>query len=273
VIGGFELDRIELSHILTIMQRAEEAGVSETGRLVRARIERVINAAMAKGHCDAARRNPADGKLIAAARPSKRKGERPHFRAVDLNDAPAVFKALKARAETNSAFAAWCFMIACAARPSEALNAQWNEVDVTQKLWVLSPQRMKSAKAHTVPLSSVALEIVDRQARVRTGHAIFPGGSGSAISYDSFAKAPMKAGIDAACPHGWRSCFRDFCGDIADVPRNLAEAALAHSLGATEASYRRRTAVEKRRSVMQRYADWLNGETAQVIAFPTGRKA
>jgi hypothetical protein len=53
----------------------------------------------------------------------------------------------------------------------------------------------------------------------------------------------------------------------------LAEAALAHSLGATEASYRRRTAIEKRRSVMESYAAWLNGARAQVIAFPASKKA
>ena len=61
--------------------------------------------------------------------------------------------------------------------------------------------------------------------------------------------------------------FRDWCGDIGDIERDLAEAALAHSLGSTEASYHRRTAVERRRSVMTQYAEWLNGDgVAKVIA-------
>jgi integrase len=80
----------------------------------------------------------------------------------------------------------------------------------------------------------------------------FPGRSGSPLSYASFATAPAKAGIDACTPHGWRSCFRDWCGDIGDVPRELAEAALAHSLNATEGAYRRMTAVERWREVMTR---------------------
>lgn len=274
IIGHLNLDQIELSDVLAVMDAAEQAGAAETARRLQARIEGVINAAMARGRCDAARRNPADAKLIAAARPTKRKGERAHYRTVDLNDAPHVFQALKARAETNTAFAAWVFMIVCASRPSEALNAQWPEIDLDKRLWTLSPQRMKSAKAHTVPLSGAALEILKRQARVRTGDALFPGASGSPLSYNSFATAPAKAGLSAAaCPHGWRSCFRDFCGDIGDVPRDLAEAALAHSLGATEASYRRRTAIEKRRSVMESYAAWLNGASAQVIVFPASKTA
>jgi integrase len=273
IIGDLPLDQIELSHVLAVMDAAEQAGFQMTARRIKENIARVINAAMAKGRCNAERRNPADAKLIAAARPSKRKRERPHYRAVDLNDAPKVFQALKARAETNTAFAAWCFMALTAARPSEALNARWSELDVGQKLWVLPPTRAKSSKQHIVPLSTAALEILDRQARIRSGEAVFPGSGGSPLSYNSFATAPAKGMIDAACPHGWRSVFRDFCGDVGDVPRDLAEAALAHSLGSTEASYRRRTAVEKRRLVMENYAQWLNSESAQVIAFPTGKKA
>jgi integrase len=91
-----------------------------------------------------------------------------------------------------------------------------------------------SVKQHVVPLSTAALAVLDRQRRVRTGDAVFPGRSGAPLFYASFATAPAKAGIDACTPHGWRSCFRDWCGDIGDVPRDLAEAALAHSLNATE---------------------------------------
>jgi integrase len=266
LIGGLELDRIELSHVIAVMEAAEEADAAETARRVRARIERVINSAMARGRCDSARRNPADGKLIAAARPSKRKGERPHYRAVDLNDAPKVFQELKARAETHSAFAAWCFMIACAARPSEALNAKWAEIDLVKHLWTLSPERMKSCRQHIVPLSSAALAVLERQARVRAGEAVFPARSGSPLNYNSFATAPAKAGIHAACPHGWRSVFRDWAGDIGEISRDLAEAALAHSVSATEGAYRRLTAVERRRAVMEAYARWLDNDNAEVVA-------
>ena len=55
------------------------------------------------------------------------------------------------------------------------------------------------------------------------------------------------------------------------IPRDLAEAALAHSLGSTEASYRRRTAVGKRREVMENYSRWLNGKGAEVIALRDDR--
>jgi integrase len=116
--------------------------------------------------------NPAGGKLIAAAHPSKRRGERPHYRAVKIDDAQEVFRALKA--EEGSAFGAWLFMVLTAARPSEALEARWAEVDFDRRLWTLPPERMKSAKQHVVPLSTAALAVLDRQQRVRTGDRCFP---------------------------------------------------------------------------------------------------
>ena len=89
VIGKLGLDQIEIAHILAVADATDEAGVKETGRRIRARIERVISAAIVLS--GKARPNPADGKLIAAAGQSKRKGKRPHYRTVDLDDAPKVF--------------------------------------------------------------------------------------------------------------------------------------------------------------------------------------
>ena len=273
VIGDLSLDRIELHHITEIMQRAKDAGAPEQARRVRAAVELVLNRAIRAGGKAIA--NPADGKL----HPFKRKGERQHYRAVDLEDAPSIFCELRAKAMTSTAFAAWCFMILTAARPSEALNAQWSEIVREKKLWVIPATRMKSGKSHTVPLSDEALEVLERQAQpeVQTGDSVFPGRGGSPLSYDTFASAPARAepSISAATPHGWRSVFRDFCGDIAkNVPWNVAEAALAHSLSSTQASYRRRTAVEKRRKVMESYARWLSGDgVGQVIDFPSKKAA
>ena len=71
-----------------------------------------------------------------------------------------------------------------------ALNAQWAEVDLEKKLWTVPASRMKSDHEHKVPLSALALEVLDRQARIRTGDSIFYGRSGSPISYAAFATAP-----------------------------------------------------------------------------------
>jgi integrase len=276
ILRGLKLEEIEIAHILAVMKRAEDAGAPELAKRVRQRIEQVLNRAIALS--GKAMRNPADIKLIGAVRPMKRKGERPHYRAVEVDLAPKVYQELRALAESDSVFAAWCLMALTAVRPSEALKARWSEIDLSNKrLWILPATRMKGGKEHIVPLSGEALAVLERQQdrRVGDGDAVFPSRGGSPLGYTCFAGAPAEAEIDAATPHGWRSVFRRWAGDIADdVPRDLAEAALAHSLGSVEGAYWRGSrAVERRRKVMESYAAWLTDDTRKVLAFPTSRKA
>jgi integrase len=263
VIGRLMLDEIQIPHILDIMQRAEKAGSPTVALRVRARVEQVLNRAIALS--GKAIRNPADIKLIAAARPMGSKGEPEHFRAVELEAAPAIFRApLEASKGRRPVLAVWCFMILCAVRPGEALWAKWSEIDLARKLWTLPAERTKRFRKHIIPLSTLALEILERQAQIRTGDTVFRGAGGSPFAYDTFAQGPArtKPPIDAANAHGWRSVFRDYTGEIGHMPRELAEFALAHGLPKTEAAYRRLTAVEKRREHMEKYAQWLMSEEA-----------
>jgi integrase len=268
VIGGMMLDDIRVEHVAAIMAACEQGGAPKVAPRVRLRVEQIINAATVKSWRDAALKNPASIEFIKAVRPTTDKGADEHFRRLALDDAPATFRKLRALAAGSTVFSAWVWVIATAARPGEeGLKAQWNEIDLDKKLWTVPAERMKGGKPHVVPLSALALEVLDRQRSVRTGDALFPGRNGSPISYSRFATAPAKAGLDCGSPHSWRSIFRDACGDRLRVDRDLAEAALGHSLGKVEAAYRRETAVEQRRAVMEAYAAWLMDESANVIEF------
>jgi integrase len=212
--------------------------------------------------------NPAGVKLVNAVRP-KSKGAAEHFRRIDLDAAPSTFRELMKLAESSTPLSTFAFMALTAARPSEALEARWSEIDLIKALWTIPAARMKGGKEHIVPLSSTALMILKRQATVRTGEAVFPGRSRSTVAYAAFSAAARDVGFDLGAPHSWRSIFRDACGDRLRIDRDLAEAALAHSLGAVEGSYRRETAIEARRGVMESYARWLMDEAAyNVVAFP-----
>jgi integrase len=208
-------------------------------------------------------------KLVNAVRPKEGKGARDHYRRLALDDAPEAFRVLRERAQGDTAFAVWVWAIATAARPSEALNAKWSEIDLAKKLWTVPAARMKTAKPHVVPLSALALEILERQRSVRVGdaEAVFPGMSGGPMSYSKFAQAPGKAGIDCGSPHSWRSVFRDWGEEKGGIAPQTLEAALAHSLGSVESAYRRETAVPARAVAMQKYADWLEGRQADVVPF------
>ena len=88
-------------------------------------------------------------------------------------------------------------------------------------------------------------------------------------SYEAFKTAAN----DAGTPHSWRSVFRDACGDRLRVDRDLAEAALSHTLDGVEGAYRRETAIEARRPVMEAYANWLLGKSANVVTLPSKEAA
>jgi integrase len=272
-LGDVEVSAITLDDVATALKPAWEA-VPETARRMRGRIEAILDRAGVLGYRDVNASNPASIRLIRHKLKPKPRITR-HFRAPSLDEAPGLFQ--KIAAAPGSAARCLEFMILTTARPGEAQGATWAEMDLTKALWSISAERMKSRRPHVVPLVEEALAVLDRQAQVRISDFVFPGLKPDApLCYDSLPTALARMGISTASPHGFRSLFRDAAGDLLDVPRDLAEAQLAHSLGAVEASYRRLTAIEQRRAVLVRYAMWLRGALTietKVIAFPTAAVA
>lgn len=123
---------------------------------------------------------------------------------------------------------------------------------------------MKGAREHKVPLSDRLVEIIELADHLRpVGHEyVFPGKKAlKPLSTMALETAMRRLGASQYTPHGMRSSFRDWCGDETDFARETAEMALAHKVkDATEASYRRRTALEKRRKLLQAWDDYLKSE-------------
>lgn len=183
-----------------------------------------------------------------------------HHAALAYADAPKVAKAL--RESTGVAARAVEFVMLTAARTGEARGATFDEIDTVARTWTVPAERMKAGKAHVVPLSERALAIVEAMRQRATGSLIFGGGiEDRPISDTAMTKALRLASPDkSATLHGLRSTFRDWCGDKTEFPREVAEAALAHTLSdKVEAAYRRSTALEKRRELMTAWEGYLNG--------------
>ena len=124
---------------------------------------------------------------------------------------------------------------------------------------------MKASREHRVPLSKQAMAVLDGiDPAVRQG-LIFPGLKGP-LSDMALAMVMRKLDVADATPHGFRSSFRDWAGDCTNYPRELLEEALAHQVGsAVERAYRRGTALEKRRDLMNAWGDYCTGVTASNI--------
>ena len=152
------------------------------------------------------------------------------------------------------------FTILTVARSGETLGAMWDEINLEEKLWVIPARRMKAGVEHVVPLSQRAIELLEplRPDKPQHGSMVFHV-RGTARSNMAMAMLLRRMGWGAITTHGFRSTFRDWAGDATDFPRELIEQALAHTIGnMSERAYRRGTAIERRRGLMERWARYLD---------------
>ncbi len=229
----------------------------ETASRLRSRIEAVIDYAIAHEWRKTA--NPARWKgLLDKVLQKPRKLGRGHHAALAYADAPAMVA--KLRESSGTAARAVEFAALTAARSGEVRGARFDEIDTSARTWTVPAERMKAKRVHVVPLTDRALAIVEIMRQRATGPLIFGGEvDGRPISDTAMTKALRLASPDkSATLHGLRSTFRDWAGDKTGFPRDVAEAALAHALSdKTEAAYRRQTALDKRRELMQAWAEYL----------------
>jgi integrase len=246
-----EIDTAEVLAVLTPLWQTRP----ETASRLRGRIEAVLDAAKAQGHRSGD--NPAAWRgHLSHLLPKRGKLTRGHHAAMAYRDVPAFIAQLR---ECNVIAAmALEFCILTATRSGEIYGARWSEIDVEAKVWTLPAARMKAAREHRVPLSARALAILEKLGDAKTSDYVFPSPHGrKPLSHVSMAKVMHRLQIDGVTVHGFRSAFRDWCGETTSFPREVAEAALAHVAGdATERAYRRGDALEKRRKLMDAWAQF-----------------
>ena len=241
---------------------------AETASRIRGRIEAVIDAARARGLISQDRANPARWRgHLSHLLPKRQRLQRGHHAALPYTDMPAFVEKLR----TRPAVSASCLELAIltAARSAEALGMRWPEVDLKAKVWTVPAARMKASKEHRVPLSDRCIEILEAMAKLKgtdDGY-VFPGRDrGKPLSVMSLEMLLRRMKVPVTV-HGFRSSFRDWCGECTAFPREIAEAALAHAVGnAVELAYRRGDALEKRRALMQAWADYCGAvQAANVV--------
>jgi integrase len=204
----------------------------------------------------------------------KKLGDRHHHAAMPWPDLPAFMA--KLRAAPGEAAVALQLIVLTAARAGEVLRMTWDEVDLDKAIWTIPPSRMKAGVQHEVPLSDAAMEIL----RARFANVSKPTGfvfpspmplrdpgvqTRKALSNQSLMDTLDRLGAGDYTVHGLRASFKTYCGDHG-VPRELAERALAHRVGnAVEAAYDRTDLLERRRPLMQQWAEHLAGNVVPMI--------
>ncbi len=250
------VDAIDTAAVLSVLKPIWQAK-PETASRFRGRIEQVLDAAKAQGHRMG--ENPARwrghlDKLLA----KRQKLTRGHHAAMPYSKVPAFLCELRGRQTGSVSALALEFAILTAARSGEVLGARWDEVDKHANIWTVPPVRMKAAREHRVPLSTRALAVLGEAEEARTGDFVFPGSRGGRpLSVMAMEMVLRRMNVDNVTVHGFRSAFRDWAGNETHVPREIAEAALAHIIGdAAERAYRRGDALERRRALMEAWANY-----------------
>ena len=237
----------------------------ETARRIRQRIGAVMDWAVVQGY---RQDNPAGEALTKVLpRMPKTKAHQPALPYTEVSAAVRTFYASDADRATKLSFE---LLVLTATRSTEVRLAEWDEVDWTSRTWTIPAGRMKGRKGdrreHRVPLSPRALENLLAARGLGDGSGlIFPSPlTGGPISNNTHRKRMQDLGLKAAdgryaVPHGFRSSFRDWAAEKTDAPHAVMEAALAHVVvgNSTEAAYFRSDLFERRRTLMDQWAEYL----------------
>lgn len=231
--------------------------IPETASRVRGRVEAVLDWAKARefrsGENPARWRGHLDNLLPAPTKVRKVK----HHPALPYQEVATFLSTL--RDQSGPTALALEFLILTAARTGETIGASWEEISFSDRMWVIPAGRIKSHREHRVPLSARALEILNLL-KGNTPEEELEGyifkGQKEMEHLSSMAMLKLLARMNRSdiTVHGFRSTFRDWVSECTDYSREVAEMALAHTVGdKVEAAYRRGDLLEKRRLLM---SDW-----------------
>jgi integrase len=272
VFGPMPIQSVDVALVTKVLEPIWSTK-PETASRVRGRIERVLDWAKVRGFRQG--ENPARwrGHLDALLPAHNKVRKVKHHAALPYAQIGAFMAALRTREAV--AARALEFTILTAARTGEVLGARWDEIDFQAKVWVVPPNRMKSGREHRVPLSLLAISVLEEMQARHQEDLVFPGDRrGKPLS--NMAMLMMLRRMDRAdlTAHGFRSTFRDWAAECTNFPAEVAEAALAHVVGdKVEAAYRRGDLFEKRRRLMEAWAVYcLNASDASRAVIPLTKR-
>ena len=252
-LGAKSVDAVTSADVMAVLLPIWSTRRVTAGR-VRQRIGAVMKWAVAQGlRAD----NPA-GDAIAAALPRTAPVQR-HQRALPHAEVRAALAQVRDCDACPSIRLAFEFLVLTATRSGEVRNARWQEIDRDGAVWTIPAARMKNGREHRVPLADRALDVLDeaRELAVADG-LMFPSPRGRPMHQKHLSELLRALRVDAV-PHGFRSSFRDWAAECSDAPREVCELALAHVNGdRVEAAYRRSDLFERRRILMQQWADYVS---------------
>lgn len=260
VIGQKTVDQVNMQDILTILTPIWEKK-TETASRLRGRLEWILAAATTKGLRTGM--NPALWRgLLETILPSPKKIKRvKHHEAMPFLQVPSFMATLREQ-DCISALALE-FLILNANRTSEVTMALRSEVE--GNLWTIPWNRMKKRVEHRVPLCQRSLDILAIAASKEPESQYLFSINKKHLSNMAMDMLLRRMNLSVTV-HGFRSSFRDWAAEMTNHSHEVAEMALAHTIGSkVEAAYRRGDLIEKRRALMADWERFLESPNKSVI--------
>ena len=199
--------------------------------------------------------NPVD-RAVAALPKANGNGPR-HHRALPHREVAGALRAIRRIGDESPAALCVELIALTAVRPGEARDARWDEIDMAAARWTIPAARMKAGREFVVPLSTGALDVLER-ARALSGRSsyVFPSRTGGPLPTKAPGSLLRRAGV-ASTPHGFRSSARSWMAETG-VHAEVAEACLAHvPRSQVVQAYQRSDLLERRAEVMQEWSEYL----------------
>jgi integrase len=259
IIGAKPVSEVTSADVLRVLTPIWTSK-AETARRVKQRIGTVMKWAVAAGH----RNDDPCAALTQALPKSGQKVE--HRKSLPYQEVAGCIATINESAAALSTKLALEFLILTAARSGEVRGVTWDEIDLDGKVWHIPGERMKGKVEHIVPLSSRAIEVLITARQLGSAGLLFPGiKGGKQLSDMTLSKLVKELGYPCDV-HGFRTSFRTWVQEKTNTPFEVAERALAHKTrNAVVAAYARSDLMEKRRQLMQRWADYLGAAEGKVI--------
>jgi integrase len=258
-IGAKAVTAVDSAAVLSVLEPIWLT-IPDTAKRVLQRIGTVLDFAHIKGLV------PEEVSLRSVTRGLPRQTRQvTHRAAMPHEDAPAFMKALTALPSTLGRDALRLTVLT-AVRSNETRKATWGEFDLDKAVWSIPAVRMKMKEAHVVPLAPAAVKLLralrqrhlELHGKVKAESLLFSFTGDKPISDMTMLKVLRDMKIGNATVHGFRSTFTDWVAECTNVPKEVADKALAHRIAnAVEAAYRRTDFFDRRRVLMNEWAKFL----------------
>jgi integrase len=261
-IGSLTIGAVSTSDVLKVLN-AIWTSKHVTASRVRWRMEKTFSASITAGY--RTEPNPATWKNHLENLLPNIKIKETHHSAISYEKVPDLFIFLS---KINTIYSLGLqFLILNACRACEVIQAERIQLDAD--IWTIPAERMKARKEHQVPLASQSLWLVEKAAALNNNGTHLFCTEGRRF-HSAYMINLAKKFDPCITTHGFRSAFRDWVSEETNHSPEVAEMALAHAItNKVEAAYRRGKLLEKRKLLMNDWANFCFSKISAHLLNPT----